>query len=96
MRGFVPRMTDHLENTGLDPRRRKLLYQARHRGTKEADKVIGGYVERHVAAMTMAQLDELDVILACPDPDLLSWLLGFVPTPPDWDRGVFRAMRESL
>lgn len=80
----------------IETRRRKLLYQARHRGTKEADAVIGGYVERHIASMDVAALDELDAILACQDPDLMDWLLGLAPIPAERDSVLLRSMRDAL
>jgi antitoxin CptB len=34
----------------LDDRKRRLMFRASHRGTREADLIIGGFVERHVAS----------------------------------------------
>jgi len=60
----------------LSPRRRRLMFRAWHRGTKEADLLIGGFVRRHVAAFTEAELDELEAVLELPDVDLADWLSG--------------------
>ncbi len=60
----------------LSPRRRRLMFRAWHRGTKEADLLIGGFVRRHVAAFTEAELDELEQVLELPDVDLADWLSG--------------------
>jgi succinate dehydrogenase flavin-adding protein (antitoxin of CptAB toxin-antitoxin module) len=53
-------------------------------------------VERHIAAMDAAALDELETILSCPDPDLLDWLLGLAPIPKSRDSAVLRAMRDEV
>lgn len=75
-------MQDDTE-TGLTPRRRRLRYRAWHRGTKEADLIIGAFVDRHIAAFTEADLDELEALLELPDVDLADWLSGRRPVPPE-------------
>jgi antitoxin CptB len=67
----------------LDPRRRRLLFRARHRGTKEADLMIGAFTERNIAGFTTAELDELEAVLEFPDVDLADWLSGRHPIPPE-------------
>lgn len=67
----------------LSPRRRRLLFRARHRGTKEADLLIGGFVTARIAAMTNADLDALEELLELPDVDLADWLSGRRPVPPE-------------
>ena len=67
----------------LDPRRRRLLFRARHRGTKEADLMIGAFAERNIAGFTAAELDELEAVLEFPDVDLADWLSGRRPIPPE-------------
>jgi antitoxin CptB len=67
----------------LDPRRRRLFFRAHHRGTKEADLMIGGFVARHVAGFSDAELDELEAVLEYPDVDLADWLSGRRPIPPE-------------
>jgi antitoxin CptB len=64
-------------------RRRKLAFQATHRGMKEMDLVLGGYVAQNINSMTTADLDVLEQIIALPDVDLLSWVIGKVPVPED-------------
>ncbi len=67
----------------IDTRRRRLIFRAHHRGTKEADLMIGGFVSRSIAAMTDADLDALEAILELPDVELSDWLTGRVPVPPE-------------
>ena len=69
----------------LDPRRRKLVYRACHRGTKEMDLVLGGYVQKVIAELSEPELDELEAIIALPDPSLSNWLTGREPVPPEFD-----------
>ena len=67
----------------LDPRRRRLLFRAHHRGTKEADLMIGAFVQRLVAGFSDAELDDLEATLEFPDVDLSDWLTGRRPVPED-------------
>ena len=78
--------------TSLDPRRRRLLYRATHRGTRETDILIGGYVASHIGAMDEAELGLLQTLLELPDPDLADWLSGRRPIPPEHDGPLLRAM----
>ena len=66
----------------LDPRRRRLLFRAQHRGTKEADLMIGGFVSRHLRAFSDAELSEVEAVLDLPDVDLSDWLSGRREPPP--------------
>ncbi len=68
----------------LDTRRRRLLFRARHRGTKEADLMIGGFVTRHIAQLSELELDELEAVLEHLDVDLADWLSGRRPVPPEY------------
>jgi antitoxin CptB len=83
------------EPPSLDPRRRRLLYRATHRGTHEADLLIGGFVARHVAGMSEAELAATEAVLEFPDVDLSDWLTGRRPVPPEADSPILRRMRAS-
>ena len=70
-------MPDEIEtDEPLSPRRRRLMFRAWHRGTKEADLMIGGFVARHIARLTERELDELEAVLELADVDLADWLSG--------------------
>jgi antitoxin CptB len=59
----------------LDTRRRRALYRAAHRGTKEMDWLLGRYAEALVPAMSEADLTRFERFLALPDPELQAWIL---------------------
>ena len=58
-----------------DTRRRRALYRAQHRGTKEMDFLLGRYAEGRLAGMEAADLTTFEELLALPDPQLQSWLM---------------------
>ena len=90
-----PDPTPFSSSCGLDPRRRRILFRANHRGTKEADRLIGGYVTPRLTAMTDAELDMLEALMQWPDPDLADWLSGRCPIPEQSDSPLMRAMRRG-
>jgi antitoxin CptB len=61
---------------GLEVRRKRALYRAHHRGTKELDWVLGRYAEKHVPGMEEAQLAVFEQLLSLPDPDIDQWFRG--------------------
>ena len=83
---------DNSEAPELDARRRRLLFRATHRGTKEADLMIGGFVSRHIAGFSEAEVAEVEAVLDLPDVDLSEWLSGRREPPP----GVRTPMLERM
>jgi antitoxin CptB len=84
-----------LSSAGLDPRRRRILFRARRRGMREMDLALGAFADAHLATLTEAELDEVEVWLDLPDPDMLSWLTGEVPSPPRFDTPLFAKLAEA-
>ena len=61
--------------------RKRIKYRATHRGAKEADAIIGGFVKENIHSLDNDQLDSLEVFLNCSDPDISDWLRGVPPLP---------------
>jgi antitoxin CptB len=74
-------------------RRKRLLYQSRHRGTQEADLLIGGFAAAHLPGMSPAQLDTYERLLAESDVDLVNWLTGRAVAPDDVQSDVFDLLK---
>ena len=62
-------------------RRKRLLWRATHRGIKEMDLILGGFVVRQIGNLTTEQLDQLDAIITIPDQEMLSWATGQETVP---------------
>lgn len=60
----------------MDHRKKRLLFQARHRGMNENDILIGRFAEAHLPAMGEAELDEFEDLLEELDIDLFGWITG--------------------
>ncbi len=76
----------------LDPRRRRLLFRATHRGTHETDILLGGYVAPRLATMSTAELDALEAVMELPDVDLADWLTGRRPLPDGEHHALLRTI----
>lgn len=59
-----------------ESRLRRMHYRAWHRGTKEADLLIGGYCDTFAAGWTNVQADWFEDLLAEEDHDIMAWALG--------------------
>jgi antitoxin CptB len=65
----------------MDDRRKRLLYRATHRGTREADRLVGGFAEAHLEGLDEADLGRFEALLEESDVDLVDWLMGRRPIP---------------
>jgi len=84
-----------LAPSSLDGRRRRLLFRANHRGTRENDILVGGFVTARLAAFTEEEIAALEAIMELPDPLLAEWLTGRAAVPAEHDGPMLRAMVEA-
>jgi antitoxin CptB len=74
-------------------RLKRLKFRAWHRGTKEADLMIGGFFDAHAGGLTTAELDWFEALLEEQDVDIMAWAIGSLPCPPEWDGPMMQQMR---
>ena len=68
-----------------EDRLKRLRMRSWRRGTKEMDLVLGPYADARLAAMDEPTLALYDRLLTENDQDLLPWVLGQTPPPPDYN-----------
>lgn len=68
--------------------RRRLVYRAWHRGTKEMDLIMGRFADANVAAFGMEEIKQFETLLDMQDPELYDWICGRVPVPEDQKTAV--------
>jgi antitoxin CptB len=76
----------------LDIRKRKARFRAWHRGMREADLVIGGFADKHLAGFDESQLGLFETLLGESDGDIVKWITGEKQVPPHQDNDVVRRM----
>ncbi len=77
----------------LDTRRRRLLFRAWHRGTREMDLMMGRFCDSELAGLPESDIDDLEALMDAPDPSVFAWLSGEQPVPADHDCPVFHKIR---
>ena len=63
-------------------RLRRLHYRAWHRGTREADYLIGGFFDAHGQGFGEAEADWFEALLEEQDVDIMAWAIGTAVPPP--------------
>jgi antitoxin CptB len=83
----------------MDDRRKKLKFRAWRRGFREIDLILGGFADKHLAALTADQLDAFEQLLDAPDQDVFAWITDQAPAPADYETktlALIRAFRLEL
>lgn len=75
---------------GLDERRRRILFRARHRGMREMDLILGGFADAAIADLSDDELAAFEDLLEPEDQKVFSWVSGTDPVPPEFDTPLFR------
>ena len=65
----------------LDKTRKRLLFRAWHRGTKESDLILGRFADLHIAEMTEEELADFEKVLDQIDPEIMDWITGRAEVP---------------
>lgn len=74
----------------LTKRRKRIHFRSWHRGTQEADLLLGRFADRHLATMSVDELAQFEEVLELPEPDLMAWYIGTVEAPPELLSPVLR------
>ncbi|MHB2265135.1 FAD assembly factor SdhE [Aliihoeflea sp. PC F10.4] len=79
-------------NDPLEIRKRKARFRAWHRGTREADLVVGGFADRELPSLANAELELFESLLGEADADIVKWVTGELNVPAHQDNAVVRRM----
>ena len=77
----------------LDPRRKRTLFRAWHRGIREMDLIMGRFADAEIGAMSERDLAEFERLIEVPDRDLYLWITGKAETPANYDTPVLRRLK---
>lgn len=75
-------------------RLRRAKYRAWHRGTKEADLVVGGFFDRHHQGWDEAALTWFERLMEEQDVDIMAWAFGTAPVPARLDGDLMQALKK--
>ena len=77
----------------LEDRKKRLHFRATHRGTKEADLLVGGFTLARLPTATEAEIAWLEALMHEQDVDILAWAFGKAAPPPAFEGPLMDAMR---
>ena len=82
------------EAPSLEDRLRRLKFRAWHRGTREADYMIGCFFDVHHANWGEAEIAWYEKLLDEEDVDILAWALGMLSVPDEYAGPLMDAFRK--
>ncbi len=77
----------------IETRRKRLKFRCWHRGSREADLLLGRFADRHLDHFDEAQLKRFELLLNQEDPDIWDWVVGRAPVPEALDHDVMALLR---
>jgi antitoxin CptB len=75
-----------------DIRRKRLRFRAWHRGTREADLILGSFADAHLGDFDDPSLYAFEALLEVPDAELFDWIGGRAALPHEHDTAVARLL----
>ena len=77
-----------------EARRKRLKFRAWHRGTREADYMIGGFFDRYSPTWDEADMAWFEALLEEQDVDIIAWALGTAAIPEQFSGPRMEAFRK--
>ncbi len=74
-------------------RLKRLHFRAWHRGTREADMMIGGFLDTNGARWSDAEIAWFEALLDEDDVDIMAWAIGTQPVPKRFDGVQMSALK---
>jgi antitoxin CptB len=74
-------------------RLKRLGFRAWHRGTKEADLLIGGFFDAHAASWSDGEIDLFEAMLEEQDVDIMAWAMGTAAVPARYQGTIMTALK---
>jgi len=77
----------------MDEVLRALKYRAEHRGTREADMMVGGFFQMHHASWDAHERALFAALLMETDVDIMAWAIGTEDAPERYEGPMMDALR---
>ena len=76
-----------------ETRIKRLRFRSWHRGTKEADLLIGGFFDAAHDGWSTAEIDLFEALIEEQDVDIMAWAIGVAPCPPRYAGSILDALK---
>ena len=80
--------------SALAPRFARARFRAWHRGTREADYMLGGFVDRHHTAWSEVDLEWFEALLQEDDVEIMAWALRSAEVPQSFAGPLMQALQK--
>lgn len=87
-------MSDSSSHEPLDLLRKKLRFRAWHRGTREADLIMGSFADRFLDQFDIDMLGKFEALLDAPDLDVYDWIVRGGAVPEIYNNDILEMLRE--
>ncbi|MDN4632873.1 succinate dehydrogenase assembly factor 2 [Sphingomonas sp. PsM26] len=77
-----------------DIRLKRLHFRSHHRGTKEADLLIGGFFDSAHARWDDAEIALFEELIEEQDVDIMAWAIGMEPAPERYAGSIVEALKQ--
>lgn len=72
---------------------RKLHFRAHHRGTREADAIVGGFFDTYHNEWDEAGFVWFERLLDEQDVDIMGWAMETITVPPGWEGSMMDTLK---
>jgi antitoxin CptB len=90
----LTRSGDYIARMPLDPDLKRLAWRAHHRGTREADMLVGGFFDAHHACWGAEERSTFAEMLDHQDVDIIAWAHGTARPPERFEGSIAEALRK--
>ncbi len=74
-------------------RLKRLHFRSHHRGTKEADLLIGGFFDAHGDGWSDDEMALFETLIEEQDVDIMAWAMGTQPAPDRYVGSILAALK---
>jgi antitoxin CptB len=74
-------------------RLKRLRFRAWHRGTREADLLIGGFFDARSAGWSDSEISLVEDLLEEQDVDIMAWAIGTADCPERYQGSILQALK---
>jgi antitoxin CptB len=92
-RGDSAKLPPYFHPMQPDPELSRLRYRAWHRGTREADMLIGGFFDAHHSAWDLSERAQFADMLEHQDADIMAWAIGTAAPPARFEGPMIEALK---
>jgi antitoxin CptB len=90
----MTRIHDYMARMPSEPDLKRLHWRAHHRGTKEADLLIGGFFDAHHVSWDAENCAVFAAMLEEQDVDIMAWALGTAEPPERFAGPMIEALKQ--